>query len=101
MESTRVLKEIYEDKDGQRKEEVALLSGPNEFVEFYNRLKQIKEFYKKHPNEVCYAWMLFKCHSIQFGFICQIAVPMSMEFDDFAKQRESGADETNSKIHLT
>lgn len=52
MESTRVLKEIYEDKDGQRKEEVALLSGPNEFVEFYNRLKQIKEFYKKHPNEV-------------------------------------------------
>lgn len=53
MESTRVLKEIYEDKDGQRKEEVALLSGPNEFVEFYNRLKQIKEFYKKHPNEVC------------------------------------------------
>ena len=52
MDSTRVLKEIYEDKDGQRKEEVALLSGPNEFVEFYNRLKQIKEFYKKHPNEV-------------------------------------------------
>jgi hypothetical protein len=25
---------------------------------------------------------------------------MSMEFDDFAKQRESGADETNSKIFL-
>lgn len=23
---------------------------------------------------------------------------MSMEFDDFAKQRESGADETNSKL---
>ena len=52
MECTKLLKEIYEDKDGQRKEEVALLSGPNEFVEFYNRLKQIKEFYKKHPNEV-------------------------------------------------
>nr|CAG4650839.1 EOG090X03G1 [Simocephalus serrulatus] len=81
MESTRVLKEIYEDKDGQRKEEVALLSGPNEFVEFYNRLKQIKEFYKKHPNE--------------------IAVPMSMEFDDFAKQRESGADETNNLVDFT
>ncbi|KAK4030082.1 Splicing factor 3A subunit 3 [Daphnia magna] len=81
LESTRVLKEIYEDKDGQRKEEVALLSGPNEFVEFYNRLKQIKEFYKKHPNE--------------------IAVPMSMEFDDFAKQRESGADETNNLVDFT
>jgi len=52
MDCAKLLKEIYEDKDGQRKEEVALLSGPNEFVEFYNRLKQIKEFYKKHPNEV-------------------------------------------------
>lgn len=58
---------------------MALLSGPNEFVEFYNRLKTIKEFYKKHPNE--------------------IAVPMSLEFDEFDKQRESGADETNSKLY--
>lgn len=80
VECTKLLKEIYEDKDGQRKEEVALLSGPNEFVEFYNRLKTIKEFYKKHPNE--------------------IAVPMSLEFDEFDKQRESGADETNSKYIL-
>lgn len=80
MESTKLLKEIYEDKDGQRKEEVALLSGPNEFVEFYNRLKTIKEFYKKHPNE--------------------IAIPMSLEFEEFDKQRENGADETTSKTFL-
>lgn len=46
------LKEFYEDKDGLRKEEVSALSGPNEFQEFYGRLKQIKEFYRKHPNEV-------------------------------------------------
>jgi hypothetical protein len=25
---------------------------------------------------------------------------MSMEFDEFAKQRESGADETNSMLYL-
>nr|CAG4637682.1 EOG090X03G1 [Chydorus sphaericus] len=81
VECTKLLKEIYEDKDGQRKEEVALLSGPNEFVEFYNRLKTIKEFYKKHPNE--------------------IAVPMSLEFDEFDKQRESGADETNNLVDFT
>nr|CAG4647766.1 EOG090X03G1 [Moina brachiata] len=81
MECAGLLKEIYEDKDGQRKEEVALLSGPNEFVEFYNRLKQIKEFYKKHPNE--------------------IAIPMSMEFDEFAKQRENGADEVNNLVDFT
>lgn len=60
-----MLKEIYEDKDGQRKEEVALLSGPNEFVEFYNRLKQIKEFYKKHPNEV-FVFYRFIFMSLQY-----------------------------------
>lgn len=52
MESTIRLKELYEDKDGLRKEEIAALSGPNEFQEFYARLKQIKEFHRKHPNEV-------------------------------------------------
>lgn len=35
-----------------RKDELAAISGPNEFAEFYNRLKQIKEFHRKHPNEV-------------------------------------------------
>ncbi|ETE60248.1 Splicing factor 3A subunit 3, partial [Ophiophagus hannah] len=33
-------------------EELGAISGPNEFAEFYNRLKQIKEFHRKHPNEV-------------------------------------------------
>ncbi len=30
VECTSMLKDLYEDKDGQRKEEVAALSGPNE-----------------------------------------------------------------------
>lgn len=55
-ECTDALRDIYEDKDGMRKEEVshitagfrvlhhctaqvAALSGPNEFAEFYSRLK--------------------------------------------------------------
>lgn len=52
IHSTDSLIELYEDKDGQRKTEVASLTGPNEFNEFYSRLKQIKDFYRKHPNEV-------------------------------------------------
>ena len=52
MESTNNLKELYEDKDGMRKDEVAALSGPNEFAEFYSRLKNIREFYRRMPNEV-------------------------------------------------
>lgn len=35
-----------------RKDELNAISGPNEFAEFYNRLKLIKEFHRKHPNEV-------------------------------------------------
>ncbi|CAG2181974.1 unnamed protein product, partial [Oppiella nova] len=44
-ECTENLLEIYEDKDGARKAEVDAMSGPNEFSEFYSRLKNIKEFY--------------------------------------------------------
>lgn len=58
IEATIRLKELYEDKDGLRKEEISSLSGPNEFQEFYARLKQIKEFHRKHPNEVS---VVYKC----------------------------------------
>uniref|UniRef100_A0A674NUK1 Splicing factor 3a, subunit 3 n=1 Tax=Takifugu rubripes TaxID=31033 RepID=A0A674NUK1_TAKRU len=37
--------------DRMRRDELAAISGPNEFAEFYNRLKQIKEFHRKHPHE--------------------------------------------------
>jgi splicing factor 3A subunit 3 len=69
MDCTDGLKDLYEDKDGQRKEEIQSLSGPNEFTEFYNRLKSIREFYRKHPGEV--------------------SVPMSLEFEEYTKMRES------------
>jgi splicing factor 3A subunit 3 len=45
------------------------MSGPNEFSEFYSRLKNIKEFYKRHPNE--------------------ISIPMALEFEEFAKLRDN------------
>ena len=51
-ECTLSLSDIYDDKDGLRKEEITALSGPNEFGEFYNRLKGIKEFHRRHPGEV-------------------------------------------------
>merc|ERR1712141_857060 len=68
---THSLREIYEDKDGGRKEEVSALSGPNEFAEFYARLKQIKDFHRRHPGEV--------------------SVPMSTEFEELKKLREGGS----------
>lgn len=74
--STHALRDLYEDKDGSRKAEIQALSGPNEFTEFYERLKGIKEFYKKHPNE--------------------ISVPLSVEFEELAAH-----DELNSLVEFT
>lgn len=86
INSTGALKELYEDKDGERKSEVAALSGPNEFSEFYLRLKQIREFYKKHPNE--------------------ISVPLSVEFEELTKVYASsgnsgGNDELSMLVEFT
>lgn len=52
MDSTNHLKELYEDKDDFRKEEIASISGHNDFTEFYNRLKSVKDFHRQHPNQV-------------------------------------------------
>ena len=49
------------------------MSGPNEFAEFYDRLKQIKDFHRRHPGE-------------------SISVPMSVEFDELKKAREGNDD---------
>uniref|UniRef100_A0A2K5NWI1 Splicing factor 3A subunit 3 n=1 Tax=Cercocebus atys TaxID=9531 RepID=A0A2K5NWI1_CERAT len=51
MEVSGNLRDLY-DKDGLQKEELNDISGPSEFADFYNRLKQIKEFHQKHPNEI-------------------------------------------------
>lgn len=60
---------IYEDADGTRQKEIDELSAPNEFNEFYARLRAIKELYKRNESE--------------------IAVPMSTEFDEFKKLKEN------------
>ncbi|XP_014679060.1 PREDICTED: splicing factor 3A subunit 3-like [Priapulus caudatus] len=81
MDDTTALLELYEDKDGLRKEEVAALSGPNEFAEFYTRLKSIRDFHKLHPNE--------------------ISVPMSVEFDELAQARDNPATDDTVMAEFT
>lgn len=63
--------EVYEDKTSERKQEITTLSASNEFSEFYKRLRNLKEHHKNNPNE--------------------ISVPLSNEFDEFLKARESEA----------
>ncbi|KAG0762578.1 hypothetical protein G6F57_005117 [Rhizopus arrhizus] len=50
-EKSQYLSNLYQDKDGLRESEMQALSGPNEFSEFYERLKIIKEHHRKFPNE--------------------------------------------------
>jgi len=49
MECAERLVALYEDRDGLRQEEISALSGPDEFAEFYRRLKQVKDFHRRYP----------------------------------------------------
>ncbi|XP_003742884.1 splicing factor 3A subunit 3 [Galendromus occidentalis] len=73
LDVSQKLKDLYDDADGTRREEIRTLSGPNEMIEFYNRLRSLKDFYKNNPNE--------------------IHVPMSVEFTQMDEAREAGIDE--------
>ncbi|CAF3377165.1 unnamed protein product [Rotaria socialis] len=72
-ETSSHLKDMYDDKDGSRKEEIQALSGPNEFTEFYLRLKNIRQYYPKNSSE-------------------EIAIPMSMEYEQFMRQLQETED---------
>ena len=77
--SSELLKN-YNDKDGVKKREVDQLGGPNEFQEFYNRLRKIKDHHKKYTNEV--------------------AAPMIVEFMELKHQREN-PDEQEEWVEFT
>ncbi|PIO68086.1 hypothetical protein TELCIR_10141 [Teladorsagia circumcincta] len=60
---------MYTDNDGSRKREMDAIAGPNEFAEFYARLKLLKDAHRRNPDE--------------------LAEPLSMEFQ---KMHEEIAD---------
>ncbi|KXS15098.1 hypothetical protein M427DRAFT_112107 [Gonapodya prolifera JEL478] len=63
---SRFLLDLYKDEDGSRKTEIAAMSTPNEFTEFYNRLKSIKDIHRRNPNEIVEPMELeFVRHNVQ------------------------------------
>uniref|UniRef100_A0A0N5ABL2 Matrin-type domain-containing protein n=1 Tax=Syphacia muris TaxID=451379 RepID=A0A0N5ABL2_9BILA len=66
--TTKKLCELYEDKDKVRTEELRAIAGPNEFAEFYSRLKSLKDAHRRNPDEV--------------------AVPLCLEFQKMNKAIE-------------
>ncbi|KAL7075341.1 hypothetical protein ACQ4LE_005357, partial [Meloidogyne hapla] len=49
--ATDKLIKIYNDETGERSKEIQAIGGPNEFAEFYSRLKSLKDIHRKNPNE--------------------------------------------------
>ncbi|KAH7557788.1 hypothetical protein JRO89_XS11G0220500 [Xanthoceras sorbifolium] len=78
ISTTEKLVEIYEDKDSARKDEIAALggqtaTGTNVFSAFYDRLKEIREYHRRHPaarvvdaNEE-FDYLLKEEHAIEFS----------------------------------
>lgn len=81
FETSSKLKELYEDKDRMRSEEISLLSGVGEFSEFYNRLKNIKEYHKKFPNS--------------------LADTLSFEFNNYKELRENPPTDTDMLVSFS
>ncbi|CAI5443196.1 unnamed protein product [Caenorhabditis angaria] len=51
-EISNELVKLYKDEDGSRSMEMDAVSGPNEFAEFYSRLKVIKDAHRRNPEEL-------------------------------------------------
>lgn len=64
-----------------RKDEIASLSGPDEFGEFYRRLKTLKDFHRRNPN--------------------QVEEPMAMEFLRLDKQRTHPPDHLQTLVDFS
>lgn len=73
--------EVDKDKDSLLKEEIAAISGPNEFGEFYKNLKEIKDFHRKHPDK--------------------IFIPISVEYDSILKEMEAQSEEPLNLVDFT
>ncbi|KAK9814485.1 hypothetical protein WJX72_006646 [[Myrmecia] bisecta] len=43
------LAQVYHDDDGARKEEIAALRGENMYSTFYDRLKEVRDYHRRHP----------------------------------------------------
>ncbi|PFX19909.1 Splicing factor 3A subunit 3 [Stylophora pistillata] len=96
--NAETLSSLYEDKDGLRKEEVSALSGPNEFAEFYARLRSLKEYHRKFPNE---ALLIDHSKALFLDFVGPVAEPMQMEFVKLKEARDNPSDEMQNVVEFT
>ncbi len=49
QDRSRELLKLYEDEDGSRKDEIASITGEDIYSTFYERLRDIKDYHRRHP----------------------------------------------------
>jgi len=75
------LEDDYNDEDGSRKEEMNRIAGPNEFPEFYNRLRGIKEFHRLRPQDASKP-LCFQYEQMNLQVKENDSLPNMVEFSD-------------------
>ncbi|ETN78330.1 splicing factor 3A subunit 3 family protein [Necator americanus] len=78
---TENLERIYTDTEGIRKREMEAIAGPNEFAEFYARLKILKDAHRRNPDE--------------------LAEPLSMEFQKMHEEIADPEREETDMVQFT
>ncbi|VDM52614.1 unnamed protein product [Angiostrongylus costaricensis] len=78
---TESLERMYTDTEGIRKREVDAIAGPNEFAEFYARLKLLKDAHRRNPDE--------------------LAEPLSMEFQKMHEEIADPEREETDMVQFT
>jgi splicing factor 3A subunit 3 len=51
QQRARILQQWYTDRDGARATEIATMTGADEFSEFYQRLRTVKDYHRRNPNQ--------------------------------------------------
>ncbi|KHJ98419.1 hypothetical protein OESDEN_01599 [Oesophagostomum dentatum] len=78
---TENLERMYTDTEGARKREMEAIAGPNEFAEFYARVKILKDAHRRNPDE--------------------LAEPLSMEFQKMHEEIANPEREETDMVQFT
>merc|ERR1712050_67248 len=81
MNAAHRLDVMYLDEDQMRKEEINKIAGPNEFTEFYSRLRAIKEFHRIRPEDATKP-LSFEFEQMNIMVRANEDLPSMVEFSD-------------------
>jgi len=81
IDAAKKLESIYVDEDELRKEEISKIAGPNEFKEFYDRLKSIKDFHRTRPEDVSKP-LSYEFEQMNLALGGEEEMPNMVEFSD-------------------